>query len=113
MTDWLQLRNRPCLVVGAGGLGGASASTLALLGGQVVLVDVNEQNLESVRRATKDAGADLDTLVAELPGAGATALLCVEAGPEACHRSLIAERLRVRHGIAVAHVRPDRVRVRT
>ena len=37
--------------------------------------------------------ADLDALVAELPADATTALLCVEADPEACHRSLIAERL--------------------
>lgn len=50
--------------------------------------------------------ADLDALVAELPGR-ATALLCVEADPEACHRSLIAERLAARHGLVVTHVRPQ------
>jgi uncharacterized protein (DUF488 family) len=52
--------------------------------------------------------ADLGALVDELPSEGAGALLCVEADPEACHRSLIAERLHERHGIAVAHVRPER-----
>jgi uncharacterized protein (DUF488 family) len=52
--------------------------------------------------------ADLDALVDELPDAGAAALLCVEADPEACHRSLIAERLARRHGVAVSHVRPER-----
>jgi uncharacterized protein (DUF488 family) len=50
--------------------------------------------------------ADLGALVAELPVDGATALLCVEADPEACHRSLIAARLAERYGIAVGHVRP-------
>jgi uncharacterized protein (DUF488 family) len=50
--------------------------------------------------------ADLDALVAELPAAAASALLCVEADPEACHRSLIAERLEQRYGMAVSHVRP-------
>ena len=49
---------------------------------------------------------DLDALLAELPADGATALLCVEADPEACHRSLIAERLTERHGLPVGHVRP-------
>jgi uncharacterized protein (DUF488 family) len=52
--------------------------------------------------------ADLDALVAELPGDGATALLCVEADPEACHRSLLAERLAARYGFAVTHIRPAR-----
>jgi uncharacterized protein (DUF488 family) len=50
--------------------------------------------------------ADLDALVAELPDDGAAALFCVERDPEACHRSLIAERLSEEHGIAVGHLRP-------
>lgn len=50
--------------------------------------------------------ADLAALVAELPADAATALLCVEADPEACHRSLIAARLAERYGLTVGHVRP-------
>jgi uncharacterized protein (DUF488 family) len=50
--------------------------------------------------------AELETLVAELPPAGAGALLCVERDPEACHRSLIAERLEAEHGLPVRHIRP-------
>jgi uncharacterized protein (DUF488 family) len=50
---------------------------------------------------------DLDPLVEALPEDGPAALLCVEADPEACHRSLIAERLVDRHGVAVNHLRPD------
>ena len=50
--------------------------------------------------------ADLEALVAELPADAASALLCVEADPEACHRSLIATRLRDRYGLPVEHVRP-------
>jgi uncharacterized protein (DUF488 family) len=50
--------------------------------------------------------ADLDGLVVELPAGAASALFCVEADPEACHRSLIAERLAQRYGLAVAHLRP-------
>ncbi|MEA2195202.1 MAG: hypothetical protein QOG42_1636 [Solirubrobacteraceae bacterium] len=50
--------------------------------------------------------ADFGALVAELPADAATALLCVEADPEACHRSLIAERLADRYDLAVGHVRP-------
>jgi len=52
--------------------------------------------------------ADLEALVDELPAETASALLCVEADPEACHRSLIAQRLAKRHGLTVAHVRPQR-----
>jgi uncharacterized protein (DUF488 family) len=50
--------------------------------------------------------ADLDAFVARLPDDGATALLCVEADPEACHRSLAAQRLAERYAIAVSHLRP-------
>ena len=50
--------------------------------------------------------ADLDALVAALPDAGAGALLCVERDPEACHRSLIAERIADGHGVRVTHLRP-------
>ncbi|MGI9099243.1 MAG: DUF488 domain-containing protein [Solirubrobacteraceae bacterium] len=51
--------------------------------------------------------ADLDALVAELPAEAASALLCVEADPEACHRSLIAERLSERYGLPVTHLLPQ------
>ena len=52
------------------------------------------------------ARVDLGELAAELPEAGEAALLCVERDPEACHRSLIAERLRDEHGVPVTHLRP-------
>ena len=48
--------------------------------------------------------ADLDDVVASLPKDGAAALLCVERDTEACHRSLIAERLASDHGIEVTHL---------
>ena len=48
---------------------------------------------------------DLGPIVAELPVDGVSALLCVERDPEACHRSLIAERLAGEHGLAVTHLR--------
>jgi uncharacterized protein (DUF488 family) len=38
--------------------------------------------------------------------ADGSALLCVERDAEACHRSLIAERLAARHGFDVRHVTP-------
>ena len=44
--------------------------------------------------------------MAELPPEGRAALLCVERDPEACHRSLIADRLATEHGMAVEHLRP-------
>ena len=50
--------------------------------------------------------ANLDAVVASLMAAGAGALFCVERDPEACHRSLVAERLEAEHGLAVTHLRP-------
>ena len=49
---------------------------------------------------------DLASVVADLPAEGAGALLCVERDPEACHRSLIAERLSAEFGLEVVHLRP-------
>ncbi|MFI6146994.1 DUF488 domain-containing protein [Streptomyces sp. NPDC051109] len=49
---------------------------------------------------------DLDRLVAELPSGSVTVLFCVERDPEACHRSLVAERLRFEHGLPVTDIRP-------
>lgn len=50
--------------------------------------------------------ADLGSLVAELPENAASALLCVEADPEACHRSLVAERLEAGFDVEIEHLRP-------
>ncbi|GAB2634393.1 hypothetical protein GCM10027088_06810 [Nocardia goodfellowii] len=50
---------------------------------------------------------DLGRLVAGLPADTVTALLCVERDPAACHRSLVAERLRARHGLPITHLCPD------
>jgi uncharacterized protein (DUF488 family) len=49
---------------------------------------------------------DLGALVAELPGDAVTALFCVERDPQACHRSLVAERLRAAHGLPVTDLLP-------
>lgn len=49
---------------------------------------------------------DLGELVRELPADGLAALLCVERDPEACHRSLIAERLETKFGASVVDLRP-------
>ena len=64
--DWLHLDGRPALVVGAGGLGGASAVSLARQGARVLLVDLDEQHLEAVRRRAKDEGTDLEAVVVDL-----------------------------------------------
>jgi uncharacterized protein (DUF488 family) len=49
---------------------------------------------------------DLGPIVASMPEDGATALMCVERDPEACHRSLIADRMATEHGVSVRHVKP-------
>ena len=50
---------------------------------------------------------DLQPIVASLPADGAAALLCVERDPEACHRSLIADRMAAEHGVSVRHLKPS------
>ncbi|WP_433335387.1 DUF488 family protein, N3 subclade [Spirillospora sp. CA-294931] len=50
---------------------------------------------------------DLGAFLAELPDDTVTALLCVERDPEACHRSLVAARLRDRYGLTVTDLRPE------
>jgi uncharacterized protein (DUF488 family) len=49
---------------------------------------------------------DLEALAAALPADAVTALLCVERDPEACHRSIVADRLAAEHGVRVRHLRP-------
>lgn len=63
---------------------------------------------EYTRRYTAEIldPADLGPIVATLPSDGIATLFCVERDPEACHRSLIAQRLAERHHIAVEHLRP-------
>jgi len=51
--------------------------------------------------------ADLADLVAELPDHGTATLFCVERDPEACHRSLIADRIAAEYGAPVTHLRPS------
>jgi len=50
--------------------------------------------------------ADLSELLNALPDEGIGALMCVERDPEACHRSLIAERLAEERGFVVLDLRP-------
>jgi gluconate 5-dehydrogenase len=66
MQDWLALDRRPALVFGAGGLGGASALSLAAQGARVALADMNQENLDAVVRAAKEAGDEIKPLVADL-----------------------------------------------
>lgn len=68
----------------------------------------HELAAEYARRYTADIldHADLTPIVAALPDTGTAALLCVERDPEACHRSLIAQRLAERHHVAIEHLHP-------
>jgi uncharacterized protein (DUF488 family) len=50
--------------------------------------------------------ADLDPVVESMPAETPTALLCVERTPEACHRSLITERLAADYDCRITHLRP-------
>ena len=50
--------------------------------------------------------ADLLPIASGLSGLGKPALLCVERDPEACHRSLIAQRLAEQYNATVEHLRP-------
>jgi uncharacterized protein (DUF488 family) len=63
---------------------------------------------EYTRRYTTEIldHADLVPIVSALPSRGTAALLCVERDPEACHRSLIAQRLTERHHVTIEHLRP-------
>src|SRR4051812_43028720 len=49
---------------------------------------------------------DLAPIVASMPDEGGVALLCVERDPEACHRSLVAQRFASEFGLPLAHLRP-------
>jgi uncharacterized protein (DUF488 family) len=63
---------------------------------------------EYVERYTREilGQVDLRPVVEGQPAGGASALMCVERDPEACHRSLIADRLASEFGLTVAHLRP-------
>jgi len=63
---------------------------------------------EYTRRYTAEIldSADLALIVSALPSSGTAALLCVERDPEACHRSLIAQRLAEEYLVTIEHLRP-------
>src|SRR5918998_5451930 len=63
---------------------------------------------EYARRYTTEIldRADLAPIVSALSSGGIAALLCVERDPEACHRSLIAQRLTEQHRVTIEHLRP-------
>lgn len=58
------------------------------------------------RRSTEEIldPVDMDEVVAALPTKGVTALLGVERDHEACHRSIVAERIGADYGIPIKHL---------
>src|SRR3954452_24444951 len=63
---------------------------------------------EYVTRFTRERldQVDLAAILESMPAEAATALLCVERDPEACHRSLVGERIASEFGLALEHLRP-------
>jgi uncharacterized protein (DUF488 family) len=60
-----------------------------------------------VERYTEEVLGQIDLgPIVRFIGNSQAALLCVERDPEACHRSLVAERLREEFGFEVEHLRP-------
>ena len=66
MQDWLSLDRRPAFAFGAGGLGGASALSLAAQGARVALADASQDNLDAVGQAAKDLAGEIRTLTVDL-----------------------------------------------
>lgn len=60
---------------------------------------------EYIRRYTTEVldRANLAVILSALSTRGTAALFCVECDPEACHRSLIAQRLTQQHGVDGEH----------
>jgi uncharacterized protein (DUF488 family) len=63
---------------------------------------------EYVERYTRERldPLDLASIVEAMPADAAAALFCVERDPEACHRSLVADRIAAEFGLPVEHIRP-------
>jgi uncharacterized protein (DUF488 family) len=49
---------------------------------------------------------ELELIVEELSANAASALFCVERDPEACHRSIVADRIAPSYGVRVRHLLP-------
>ena len=67
-----------------------------------------ELAVEYARRYTTEIldRVDLAPIVSALSTTGTAALFCVERDPEACHRSLIAQRLAEQYRVTIEHLRP-------
>jgi len=61
-----------------------------------------------VERYTREilGQVDVRSIAHELSPDGVSALMCVERDPEACHRSLVADRLGSELGLQITHLRP-------
>jgi hypothetical protein len=94
-----ELRRRPSsgMCITARTSGSASASARAELA-----PDYRERYLHEILDQV-----DLDPLIEELPAGRASALFCVERDPEACHCSLVAERLAEEFGVTVVNLLPE------
>jgi uncharacterized protein (DUF488 family) len=72
---------------------------------RLVLSETFTRAYEQERLAALDAPAFLEQVG---PEARTICLFCVEGQPEACHRSLLADRLKAELGLEVEHIRPPR-----
>ena len=74
MTGWLNLEGKGALVVGAGGLGGSTALSLA-----AVVVDRDAATLAGVAAAASDAGCEIVTLAADISTPGSCRAVVADA----------------------------------
>ena len=63
--------------------------------------------MDAYRRERLEDFDSADFVASLGPDARAAVLFCVEREPAACHRSLLAERLREDLGVEVRHLLPD------
>ena len=64
--DWLSIAGRRALVAGAGGLGGASATSLAAQGASVIVVDLDRARLDELAAASASLAGSITGIVADL-----------------------------------------------
>ena len=64
--DWLSIAGRRALVAGAGGLGGASATSLAAQGATVIVVDLDGARLVELAAASAPLAGSITGIVADL-----------------------------------------------
>ncbi|MEU6407854.1 SDR family oxidoreductase [Microbispora sp. NPDC046933] len=69
--DWLGLRGRKALVMGAGGLGAACVAGLAEAGASVAAIDADPVKLKAMRTDARLVGAELRVVTADLTTAEA------------------------------------------